>query len=131
MAGGNAVKIGIIVVALAVVIAVVVASRKKDGPQFVEGKGPATHKDLVCMDTMKHFQMPIADYDAKAAEAKANQPQEQQSGPRPRGRYARPTLIPCDECDGGYATLAEKCPNSDTWYPIRNADGSKGRCPDQ
>lgn len=131
MAGGNAVKIGIIVVAIAIVVAVVVISGKKEGPQFVDGKGPATHKDLVCLDTMKHFQMPIADYNAKAEEAKANQPKEQKpTKPQARGRYAPPVLISCDECEGGYATLAEKCPDSDTWYPIRNTDGSKGRCPD-
>jgi hypothetical protein len=128
MLGGNAVKIAIVVVLLGAAIVITILFNK-EGPQskLADGATQKTYKDMVCVESLKHFQMPNEVWKAAVDVAP---PLENTGKARTRRSLRRPKMIECEECDGGIAVEAAKCPNSDTWYPILNEDGSSGRCPD-
>jgi hypothetical protein len=126
MPGGNAVKIGIVVVALTVAVVVFAVSSKKESAKSYETK---TMKDLVCTKCNAHFEMPIADYEKAYAAA----PKRENVAPgvaRARHMAELPRLLKCAKCGEETALPAAKCQNSDTWYPIKNPDGTTGKCPD-
>lgn len=128
MAGGNATKIGIIVVALALAVGIFVYTQK---PQQAQHVVEVTQRDLVCTKCNVHFTMPVKEFDEAAKTAPTMEggdaPPE---GGRTRRTPVKPPLLKCPQCSEVGAVLAVKCPNSDTWYPKVEPDGTLGHCPD-
>jgi hypothetical protein len=128
MAGGNATKIGIVVVALALSVGIFVFTRKPQEAQYV---GKESQKDLVCTKCSEHFTMAIKEWEEAVKVApRAQGDASADQGPRVRRIPAKPGLIKCPKCNEAAAVPAAKCEQSDKWYPKVNPDGTPGKCPD-
>jgi hypothetical protein len=128
MPGGNAVKIAIVVVGIGIAVTVFALTRKQPTAEFV---GDKKIKDLVCTKCLAHVEMPLADFDKAIKEAPVREnTAASEGGPRPRSTAVLPRLLKCPKCGEDTMLPAAKCPKSDTWYPVVNADGTRGKCPD-
>ena len=128
MPGGNAVKIAIVVVGIGIAITVFALTRKAPEPER-----KAEVKDLVCTKCQAHIQMPIPEFDKAISEAPMRENPaagSESGGPRARSAVNLPRFLKCPKCSEDALLAAAKCPNSDTWYPVVNADGTRGKCPE-
>ncbi|MFH1419173.1 MAG: hypothetical protein ABII12_12920 [Planctomycetota bacterium] len=126
MAGGNAVKIGIIVAALGVAVVVFVMTGKE--PESRRPPGASETRDCLCTQCGHRWEMAEAEWHAAIQAAPAAPPPPE--GPRTRNSPRPIKMVQCPQCNEFAGVLAAKCPDSDTWYPIRNPDGTRGSCPD-
>ncbi len=129
MAGGNGVKIGIVVVALAAAVVVFALTRKPQDAQYI---GDANQRDLICTKCDHHFTMPVKDWEkaVKTAPREPSDEPEEGGAPRARRGASKPALIKCAKCNEAAAVPAAKCEHSDSWYPRIKPDGTPGTCPD-
>ncbi len=126
MPGGNGVKIGIIVIAVGIIAYMLFSGGGSEAPKVAPN---ADDMDLICLENDKHFKMSVDVW--RSSENFGPKPVDDGDGkPRHRGSKRGVKVIRCDECDGGDAVLAAKCPDSDTWYPVKYPDGTQGKCPD-
>ncbi|HVP09847.1 MAG TPA: hypothetical protein VMV94_01520 [Phycisphaerae bacterium] len=126
MPGGNGVKIAIVIVALGIAVTVFAVTSRREEVKIDEG----AMKDLICTKCNAHIQMKLIDFDKAMKAAPKRDNPDAGSGPRTRRVAELPKLIKCPKCGEDAVTLAAKCPNSDKWYPLKNPDGSNGKCPD-
>jgi hypothetical protein len=117
------------VLLIAIAVTVFAVTRKEPTAQYV---GEKKTKDLVCTKCQAHIEMPVADYDKalKEAPTRENTAASEGEGPRPRSAAILPKLLKCPKCGEQTLLAALKCPKSDTWYPVIEADGKRGKCPD-
>ncbi len=127
MAGGNAFKIGIIVIGLG--FAAFMFMRSGEEPESQLAAGATGMRECVCTGCGHHWQCPDAEYQAALQEA-PEPPPPSSDAPRTRKSPVPIKLVKCPECNEFAATLGSKCKDSDTWYPARNPDGTRGSCPD-
>jgi hypothetical protein len=128
MPGGNAVKIAIVVVGIGIAVTVFALTRKQPTLERINQK---QNKDLVCVKCKAHIEMPIEEFEKAITAAPARENTAgADSGPRARSSVNLPKLLKCPKCNEDGLLAAAKCPKSDTWYPVVDADGKKGKCPD-
>jgi len=130
MAGGNGLKIGIVVVAVALAVGIFVWTRDPQGTQYV---GKENQKDLICAKCNHHFTMGIKEWEqaVKTAPREPSEAPAEGSAPRARRGASKPALLTCPKCNEAAVVPAVKCENSDTWYPKVKPDGTAGKCPDE
>jgi len=128
MAGGNAVKIGIIVVALGVAVFFFVRGDKELKPELADGATGI--RNCLCTQCEHQWDVMEAEWKALMQAAPEPPPPPTTDGIKSRRSPQPIKMVQCPQCSEFAAVLAEKCPDSDTWYPVRNPDGTRGRCPD-
>ena len=88
--------------------------------------------DFVCAKCGAHSQLTYDEMRKATAGAGAEQPSEDETQPRVRGRRMTahgPAAIVCSKCGEKAAVQAAQCAQHHVYYPIENLDGAPGKCP--
>lgn len=88
-------------------------------------------REFVCTKCNIHFQLPAKE--AMAALDAAPEPPPLPITDAPRARAMRdsrpPKMIKCTKCGKDAAVSAQKCELHGVFFPLFNADGTRGQCP--
>jgi hypothetical protein len=125
---GGMIKLVIAVVLLIAAGTIFTIARRGDSEERKAAQAP---RDLVCTKCGQHFQLPGDQATAAFEAAPQPPPPTQTQGPRTRatGGVRPPRMIKCSQCGEMAAVNAVKCEKHNVYYPVTNADGTRGICP--
>jgi len=126
MAGGNGVKIGIIVACLILAGVILVMTGGDPEPKDLSGGKP---KHVICVDEPRVVEMDQAAYKEALKNAR-NIPVGDDEGPRTRMSVSMVKVVDCPECGPGGALPAIYCAACEGYVPSVTMDGERGKCPE-